>query len=168
MLEYGVSLLRETDQRSSREGVEWLRRCVEKTADSKENKDDEATAGTACYALGYAYEAGQGVTQSEASSKRWIAAAARRGNAQAKELLRRRRKDFRRRLGLDAMLLCCIVVFVCVGKTLVELCYVLYHRDTFKEEVSGADPSTPAYRWRDGDSRNSTREKTSSSAPGLC
>eukprot|EP00635_Sarcinochrysidales_sp_CCMP3193_P005379 CAMPEP_0118912674 /NCGR_PEP_ID=MMETSP1166-20130328/13810_1 /TAXON_ID=1104430 /ORGANISM="Chrysoreinhardia sp, Strain CCMP3193" /LENGTH=450 /DNA_ID=CAMNT_0006852195 /DNA_START=17 /DNA_END=1369 /DNA_ORIENTATION=+ len=141
MLEYGVELLEKRPE-SGRESLEWFRKCVATAG------DDGALKGTACYALGYAYDAGKGIARNDRESARWIAMAAEAGNRQAMELVRKRRRDVRRRRLSDVAVVACLVVFVAVAKTLFELCYVLWHRETFKEEVSGADPSTPSYEWR--------------------
>ena len=135
MLELGVRLMK--DDGDQEEAVEWFKKCV----------NDPMVQGTACYALGYAYDYGKGVERNPKESRRWIELAAKYGNKQAMEFMAFRRKEARRRRWLDAMLLISIVIFVAVAKTLFELCYVLWHRETFKTEISGADPRTPSFRW---------------------
>ncbi|KAJ8609693.1 hypothetical protein CTAYLR_009380 [Chrysophaeum taylorii] len=137
MLEVGLRLVQ---GESPRAGVQWLERCA-----SSEASDE--VIGSACYALGYAYDAGRGVERNVERSWRWIERSARCGNAQAKALVRSRRRDAARRRGFDVVLLVCVAMLIAILKTLVDLVHVLLHRAEYQQELSGADPGSPAFEW---------------------
>lgn len=147
MLEVGLQLLKEKEEAPAAEGVAWLVKCIAARENMLRGTRIDGVLGSACYALGYAYDAGRGVQQDTKASTMWIRRSARHGNRQARSVLSARRKDFWRRRFWDVLLLLCIVVFLGVCKTLVELIYVVAHREEYKDEVSGADPDTPDFAW---------------------
>lgn len=159
VLECGMRLLK-TEEGAS-EGVKMLLKLVEKEDVSEEVR------GSASYALGFAFDAGQGVERNDNESRKWIERAARHGNEQGKLLVSLRRKDARRRRLMDFVVVFCVLVVVALGKTLFEMLYVIAHRKEFEKEVSGADPSTPVYVWHRNALNKSTRESLIASALAL-
>lgn len=146
MFELGLQLLKGKVDAAT--GVEWLRRCVDaREASASSSSVPDAVLASACYALGYAYETGSGVVRDMQLSASWIARSASLGHPQGAKLVASRKRDRWIRRMYDLILLTCLVALLSVGKTVVELVYVLIRRDEFKDEVSGADPATPSYVW---------------------
>lgn len=142
----GVRLLKEKDG----EGVKVLKKVVEeRTAELGERAVDRVL-GSACYALGYAHDAGLGVERDGVEAMKWIHRSRAHGNTAAAKVVFARRREFARRRGHDVVMVLCLVVFVAVGKTLFDLIYVLVNQEEFKNEVSGADPKVASYEWRVG------------------